>query len=81
MRTTRTRSALAVGLIGARMAVAGPAVADTQSSQSDGWGQPVPLSKALDGTQLQAATVGTLASRRNAAISRRRGSDTSACSG
>jgi hypothetical protein len=58
MRTTRTRSALAVGLIGALMAVAGPAVADAQSSQSDGWGQPVPLSKVLDGTQLQAATVG-----------------------
>ncbi|MCX4882223.1 RICIN domain-containing protein [Streptomyces sp. NBC_00847] len=59
-RTTRTRSVLATGLVGALMSVAGPTVAEAHSPRSDGWGQPVPLSKVLDGStsQIQAATFG-----------------------
>ncbi len=60
MYATIARSLVAVTVVGALTAMVGPAVAHAQSPQSEDWGKPVPLSKALDGSNLrgQAVTVG-----------------------
>lgn len=52
MRATRTRNAVTAVLAGTLLAVASPAIAHAQSSQSVDWGQPIPSSKVLDGSLL-----------------------------